>query len=47
MGLPNPDSMAALQQLYGVTPEDVATARPEEVIVEKNRKLHRIGQIVC
>lgn len=47
LGLPNPDSMAALQQLYGITPEDVATTQPEEVIVVKNRKLHRIGQIVC
>jgi len=46
LGLPNPDSMAALQELFGITAHDIATKEPETVIVEKNRKLRLIGKIV-
>ena len=45
MGLPGPDSMLALESLFAVEPEQIATTEPETVIVEKNRKLHLIGQI--
>ena len=46
LGLPNADSMQALEALYGICREDVATSEPEEVIVEKNRQLRLIGQII-
>lgn len=46
LGLPNPESMAALEDFFGVAPNEIATKEPEMVIVEKNRKLHRVGQIV-
>lgn len=45
LGLPNPESMDALKNLYDISQEDVATTAPEEVIVVKNKKLHLIGQI--
>lgn len=45
LGLPSPESMEMLEQQYGITREDVATSEPETVIVEKNRKLRRIGRI--
>jgi transcriptional regulator with XRE-family HTH domain len=44
LGLPGPDSMAALEELFGIPQEEVATTEPETVIMEKNRKLHIIGQ---
>ena len=45
LGLPGPDSMKALESLFAVEPAQIATSEPETVIVEKNRKLHLIGQI--
>ena len=44
LGLPAPDSMKALEALFEVEPEQITTTEPEVVIVEKNRKLHRIAQ---
>ena len=44
LGLPGPDSMKALEALFEVAPEQITTTEPEVVIVEKNRKLHRIAQ---
>ena len=44
LGLPGPDSMKALEALFEVEPEQITTTEPEVVIVEKNRKLHRIAQ---
>lgn len=46
LGLPADDSMQALQALFGIERDDVATTAPEEVIVAKNRRLHIIGQLV-
>lgn len=46
LGLPNPESMTALHDLFGITSEDISTEEPECVIVTKNRRLHLIGQIV-
>ena len=46
LGLPNPESMAALEKLFDIVAEELATEEPEKVIVKKNRKLRRIGQIV-
>ena len=46
LGLPNPESMAALEELFDIVAEELATKEPERVIVKKNRKLRRIGQIV-
>jgi transcriptional regulator with XRE-family HTH domain len=39
LGLPNPDSMAALEDLFGISAQQIATKEPEEVILQKNRKL--------
>lgn len=44
LGLPGPDSMKALEALFAVEPQQIATTEPETVIVEKNRKLHLIAQ---
>ena len=46
LGLPNPESMAALEELFGIIPAELATEEPEKVIVKKNRRLRLIGQIV-
>ena len=46
LGLPNPESMAALEELFSITAQEIATKEPETVIVEKNRKLRLMGQIV-
>ena len=45
LGLPGPDSMQALESLFAVEPQQIATSEPETVIVKKNQKLHLIGQI--
>ena len=45
LGLPGKDSMEALERLYGISQEEVATTEPEIVIMEKNRKLHLCSQI--
>ena len=39
LGLPNPESMAALEELFGVTAQEIATKEPENVIVQKNKKM--------
>ena len=44
LGLPGPDTKKALEALFEVEPEQITTTEPEVVIVEKNRKLHRIAQ---
>ena len=46
LGLPAQDSMEALKRLYGISQDQVATSEPETVIVEKNKKLHLLGQII-
>lgn len=46
LGLPNPDSMAALEALFDITAQEIATKEPETVIVKKNRKLRLVGQII-
>ena len=46
LGLPNPESMATLENLFDIFAEELATEQPEKVIVKKNRKLRQIGQIV-
>ena len=46
LGLPGKDSMELLEQLFGISREEVATTEPETVIVEKNQKLHLIGQLI-
>lgn len=46
LGLPNPESMAALEELFGIASREIATKEPEVVIVEKNRKLRIVGQTV-
>ena len=46
LGLPNPESMAALEEVFGIDAQEIATKEPETVIVEKNRKLRLAGQIV-
>lgn len=46
LGLPNPESMAALEELFGITAQEIATKEPETVIVEKNRKIHIFCQVV-
>ena len=46
LGLPNPESMAALEEIFGITAQEIATKEPETVIVEKNRKLRLVAQIV-
>ena len=46
LGLPNPESMATLERLFDIVAEELATKEPEMVIVKKNRKLRRIGQII-
>ncbi len=45
LGLPNSESMQLLAEQFGVTQDAMATAEPEVVIVEKNRRLHLIGQV--
>lgn len=46
LGLPNPESMAALEELFDIASQEIATKEPEAVIVAKNRKLRLVGQIV-
>ncbi len=46
LGLPNPESMVAIEKLFDVVAEELATKEPERVIVKKNQKLRWIGQIV-
>lgn len=42
LGLPNEESMQLLEELFGVTRQEIATAEPETVIVAKNRRI-RLG----
>lgn len=46
LGLPNPESMATLEELFEISSSELATEEPETVIIKKNRKLRQIGQIV-
>ena len=46
LGLPNPESMAALEKIFDIVAEELATKEPEMVIVKENRKLRWIGQII-
>lgn len=46
LGLPNPESMAMLENLFDISAEELATEAPEKVIVKKNRKLRQLGQTV-
>lgn len=46
LGLPNPESMAAIQELFSITAQEIATKEPETVIVQKNRKLRFFGQCI-
>jgi transcriptional regulator with XRE-family HTH domain len=45
LGLPNPESMALLERLFDISASEIATKEPENVIIEKNRKLRIIGEI--
>ena len=45
LGLPSEETMAALEELFGVPMQEIATKEPEAVIVEKNRRLHLLWQI--
>ena len=46
LGLPNPESMAMLEELFDINAAELATEEPEKVIVKKNRKLRIVVQIV-
>lgn len=46
LGLPNPDSMAALEKLFDISSSELATKEPEKVIVKKNQKLRIIVEII-
>lgn len=46
LGLPNPESMAAMEELFGIAAQEIATEEPETVIVAKNRKLRLVGQVI-
>ena len=46
LGLPNPESMAMLEELFDISSSELSTSEPEKVIVKKNRKLRNIGQII-
>ncbi len=46
LGLPSEESMQALQEYFGIMPEEIATENPETVIVEKNQKLNRICSLL-
>jgi len=45
LGLPNSESMEALEVLFETTREKIATTEPETVLVMKNRKLYIVGQV--
>jgi len=46
LGLPNPESMALLEQLFDISASELATKEPEKVIVKKNQRLRVIGEII-
>lgn len=46
LGLPNPESMDALEKLFCITAQQIATQEPETVIIKKNRTLRLMGQII-
>lgn len=39
LGLPNPEAMQALEELFKIRQAEIATTEPETVIVEKNRRI--------
>jgi transcriptional regulator with XRE-family HTH domain len=46
LGLPNPESLALLEKLFGISTSELATEEPERVIVKKNRKLRSIADVI-
>ena len=46
LGLPNPESLALLEKLFGISTSELATEEPERVIVKKNKKLRIIADVV-
>ena len=44
LGVPSRESMEALEALFEVTHEEIATTEPEQALVAKNRRLYVIGQ---
>jgi len=46
LGLPNPESMATLEELFDISSSELATKEPEKVIIKKNKKLRIIGEII-
>ena len=46
LGLPSPESMAMLERLFDISALELATKDPEKVILEKNKILRRVGQII-
>lgn len=44
LGLPGEESLAALQEYFGVGPEHFFTQEPEQVIVQKNRRIRRLNR---
>ena len=46
LGLPNPESMDALEKLFEISSSELGTKEPEEVIIKKNKKLRIIGEII-
>lgn len=46
LGLPNPESMATLEELFNINAAELATEEPEKVIVKKNRRLRNVAQII-
>ena len=46
LGLPGQESLQLLEQLYGISRQEVSTTEPEATIVAKNRQLHTVGQII-
>ena len=46
LGLPNPESMAMLEELFDITTPELATEEPEIVIIKKNKKLRLAGEII-
>lgn len=43
LGLPSEESLAALAKFFGVPQAFFQTDRPEEIVIEKNRKIKKIS----
>lgn len=46
LGMPRGETFDALLGYFGVTKEEFNTEQPEEVIVEKNRSIHRLTMVL-